>query len=1386
MSTFKGPDIQKLGATNYNVWSGDMKAWLRANQLWRIVSGDKKRPEKDETKQDEWDEKKEKAAGYIYLMVESSQTVHLKDSDGDPVAMWNKLKTVHLQQKPGARFNAYDDLFSIRKLEEETLQSLASRVDAAMQHIQNLRPTDHDLIKLDEELICMAMIRALPEDYSHFVSSLMLQDKLDKATIIQAFHTEETQRTRRSAPQISEVANKAAFTHKHASGKRRDGTPFPPCFICGKMGHPMWKCKDALTLKAKLNPSQVQESAGKASIYSLDQLDDPFSYQPTYHWNADTGATSHMTPHRHWLRDYKPLHIPIRLADNTIIFSAGIGRILFRPFINNTETQPLLFSRVLHVPQLQNNLLSLLYLTTQKGYNINIDDNHISFIQNSRLLFRASINSQPAAFLDGITVPASLESANLSSTLALDLRLWHRRFGHYNHDSVKQLHSTDMVTGMTIVNQSKPDPICEPCLAGKMCANPFPSSDSRASNPLDLVHIDLKGPIQVTSHGGFNYWAMFVDDCTRFKCSIGLKRKSDTFAAFKQFKAYAENLHNAKIKAIREDKGGEFMSNEFNQYCIDNGIERQHTVRNRPQQNGDVERANRTVSDLVTAMLTEANLPLQFWFHCLMAIMHVLNRCPTASLKSITPHEAWHKRKPDVSHLRVWGCLAYVHIQKDKRASFGPHMEKCIFVGYPPGYKGWQFYNPVTRKFIISERAEFDERYFPGIKPTLMNAIPTPATINPVDGSDMPDLGGDSVVKNLAPTPTIAPSVVQMPMAEHLNPPSAAQPEVPPVPSTPTPVPSELPSAPSTPPSVEEPPSPPTPPIAIRRPRRNIKPPRAWWKPREPTPVVPSDSESESGSDSLDEGFEEVQFAGVAGASEPNTYKQAMRSPDAKLWRKAAEEEINSLYSNGTWDLVPLPEGRKAVGSKWVFKIKRNSDGSVERYKARVVAQGFSQNPGVDYSEVFAPTFRMASLRTIIALSAIKNYHIHSIDISSAFLNGDLEEDIYMVQPPGFEQLGPDYVCKLKKSLYGLKQSARQWNKKLHATLTELGYRRLESDRSVYIYSKDGVMVIIPVFIDDITLASNSQASIDKTIKELEVHFKLRDLGPTSFLLGMKVTRDLPNHSISLSQTQYIEDMLDRYGFAGCTPVSTPMDPGLVLQKTQSMSEEDKEFMSKAPYLSAVGSLTYLAQSTRPDIAYAVGVLARYNSNPSPIHWKAIKHLFRYLKDTKDYKLVYKPDGSQEIFITYSDANHGACKDTGRSTGGYVVKIGFAAVGWSSKIQSIVALSSTEAEYIAAVEAGKELKWMRNLLKEFGYDINYASTLCMDNQSAISVSKNPEHHGRMKHLDLRTHWLRENVEAGVIAPKHVGTNDMIADCLTKPLQRIKHDKCRIGLGLVDN
>jgi transposase InsO family protein len=243
-----------------------------------------------------------------------------------------------------------------------------------------------------------------------------------------------------------------------------------------------------------------------------------------------------------------------------------------------------------------------------------------------------------------------------------------------------------------------------------MHANPFLSSEKWATELLELIHSDVYDAGH-NSHGGYRYWALFVDDCSRKRVAVPMKRKSETFAAFKTFKAYAEKQTGKLVKCFREDKGGEYMSNEFDAYLKECGIARQHSVRNRPQQNGVAERTNRTLGERITALLSEANLSKAFWAECLSALVHVLDRCPTTAVKGSTPYEKWFGRKPDVGHLRVWGCLAYVHIQKDKRSKFEPHMEKCIFIGYPEGYKGWKFYNPETKRVIISERADFDERY---------------------------------------------------------------------------------------------------------------------------------------------------------------------------------------------------------------------------------------------------------------------------------------------------------------------------------------------------------------------------------------------------------------------------------------------------------------------------------------------------------------------------------------------------------------------------------------------------------------------------------------------------------------------------------------------------
>jgi hypothetical protein len=925
--------------------------------------------------------------------------------------------------------------------------------------------------------------------------------------------------------------------------------------------------------------------------------------------------------------------VPIRLADHRTIYSEGVGHVRFRPIIEGKQIRDVEFTRVLHVPALRNNLLAVLYLTKYKGVDVHISRDKMDFLEKKTLLFRATINDDDVGYLDGSTVDI-MENVHLASTLPLDLSLWHKRLGHHNYDDIKSMISKNLVDGLVLDSKAKPDPICEPCLAGKMHANPFTTSQNRATEVLELIHSDIH-EIGITSHGGYNYWIVFVDDCSRFKVLIPIKRKSEALDAFKRFKAYAENQTGKKIKRFRDDKAGEYISNDFNDYLDACGIVREHTCRNRPQQNGVAECTNRTFAERVVALMEESGLSKKFWAECLAALVHVLNRCPTSAVEGKTPYKVWHRKKPDVSHLRVWGCVAYVLIQRDKRQKLGSHMEKCIFIGYPDGYKGWKFYNPETKKVIICERADFDERYtYSGelLGPNKDNN-PEPRPLVPEDDA----------------LPPVLPQVEVQPLAE----PPAPVPEV----EGPAPEEEEREATPSINVEDEEEDNRP---IAVRRPKRDVRPPGEWWKVRQPTPAIP-DSDSEEDDDE--------ELANVVGTPDPTTYREATNSEQAEKWQDAMLEEHNWHLENGTWDIVELPDGKVAIGSKWVYKTKYNADGTIERFKARVVAKGFNQRPGQDYFETFASTMRQATVQVVLALAAIEDMELRSVDISYAFTNSDIDVEIYMQQPEGFKQGGKKYVCRLNKSLYGLKQSSRLWGETLGAVLLELGFKKTYSDASLYIYDRDNIKVIMPVFVDDITLASKSQEALDNFVAELGKHFKLRDLGETSYLLGVEITRDRTKKKWYLSQRQYIVNKLEEYGMADCKPVGTPMLPGSKLSSAQSpKTPEEKSDMENIPYISAVGSLMYLATMTRPDIAYTVGVFARFNSNPGMAHWKAVKHLFRYLKGTMDMKLEYGPDPSigDQMFATYSDADHGGDKDCGKSTSGYMVKLGSGVVSWRS------------------------------------------------------------------------------------------------------------------------
>ena len=1338
---------------------------------WRLVSGREDRPKKsDADALEKYETKAEKAAGEIFLAVQPDQRVHFRDYEDDPVKMWSLIEAAHVQKKPGARFNAYDDLFSIQKNDDETLVELAVRIEQAVGNIKNLRPKGFTIEKLDEELQCMALIRALPEEYSHFSTSLLLLDSLDKDKILQAFRSEELNRQRRI-----EIANRAKANH--ASGSKKGS-----CHYCKKDGHWRYDCPelknkrrnpgpktgsgsgDSQAKKAEEKAEVVTESAGNARALYFNANSTSSNVS---NWNTDTGATSHMTPHRHWIRNYIPYRVPIRLADNTVIYSEGVGTIVFRPVINGQQSRDVELTRILHVPALENNLLAVLYLTRQKGFEVHINFDTIAFSRNGTVLFTATIDDHNVGYLNGTTLNSS-EQVHMSSTLPLDLVLWHKRLCHHNYGDIKTLWKDNLVEGMVIDSAAKPDPICEPCLAGKMHANPFLSSDTRATELLGLVHSDLHH-VGTPSNGGFMYWITFIDDYSRFKVVIPLKKKSDSFGAFKTFKAYAENVTGVTLKAFRCDKGGEYISKEFIDYLDKSGVVRQYTVRNRPQQNGVAERANRTLEERITAMLAESGLPKRFWGDCLASFVKVWNCCPTSAVPGTTPYHLWHKRKPNIGLFRIWGCVAYVHIQKDKRDKLGPHMEKCIFIGYPDGYKGWKFYNPHTKRVIISERADFDERYTFGrisesgdiTEHTLHYYTPGPAVADDEDEHE-------------PITPAAPPTIEEQPAQADEEPESNQEPEQPIVLKTRR-------RARRDPVIVSDDDDEPDPrPIAIRKPLRKAAGtgPSERWKVRETTPAILSSDEEEDDEDS--------EAANNIEEAEPTTWKETMAGSHAEQWRDAALDEMKGHQSNGTWDLVELPPEEEAIGSKWVFKIKRKGDGSIERFKARLVAKGFSQRPGFDYLETYASTLRSATIRLILALAAIEDLHLRSLDISQAFVQSEIDTVIYIKQADGFQVNGPNWVWRLNKSLYGLKQSPRLFGKKFAEVMHQMGCTQLHSDPCVYIWERDGIKIFVPVFVDDITLASRSQEAQDAFVAELATHFKLRDLGPTSLLLGIDITRDRPNRKLYLSQRQYIINKLAEFGMTECKPVGTPMTPGLQLSKEDCpKTDEEVEEMQSIPYMNAVGSLLYLANTSRPDIAYTAGVLARFNSNPGMAHWKAVKHVFRYLKGTLNMKLEYGPDeDTTEQFVTFCDADHGGNKDNGKSTSGILAKVGRGAVIWISKLQSIVTLSTTEAEHVAGVVGGKEICWLRNMLVELGYKIEGPSQLWMDNQSSMSVAKNPEHHGRMKHLDLRFYWLRDEVGRGTIEPMYMQTDDMPADLLTKSLPKPKVEKPRDIMGLV--
>jgi hypothetical protein len=499
---------------------------------------------------------------------------------------------------------------------------------------------------------------------------------------------------------------------------------------------------------------------------------------------------------------------------------------------------------------------------------------------------------------------------------------------------------------------------------------------------------------------------------------------------------------------------------------------------------------------------------------------------------------------------------------------------------------------------------------------------------------------------------------------------------------------------------------------------------------------------------------------------EPATYEEAIESPESALWKQAMDEEIAALEETGTFELCELPEGRKAIDVKWVFKAKPDETGVIVRFKSRTVAKGYSQQPGVDFDQTTSPVAKLVSIRAVMAVAAYENWIIESMDVDTAFLQAPVKEVIFVKQPKGYEVKGPngeELVWRLIKSLYGLKQASRNWNEEIDGWFILFGFTRSSVDPCIYIMIvAGGDILIIILYVDDLLITGNSRELVDRFKAAISERFKMKDLGAARWILGVEIRRDMEKKTIELVQTSYIDRMLERFGMQGCKPVGTPAEG--ILSRLENVGEPDGEYMS------LVGSLLYAAMVTRPDIAFAVQALGRHLQASGPEHVTAAKRVLRYLKGTRDVGIKYR-GASQPELIGFCDADWASDRDTRRSTTAYVYMMSGGAISWASKLQPTVALSSAEAEYMAVSAAVQEAIFLRGLMGDLGYVQAGATTIYEDNQGCIAMTENPVMHQRTKHIDIRYHFVRERVESGDIKLEYVPTEEQLADLLTKPLLR---------------
>uniref|UniRef100_A0A2N9GFH3 Integrase catalytic domain-containing protein n=1 Tax=Fagus sylvatica TaxID=28930 RepID=A0A2N9GFH3_FAGSY len=862
------------------------------------------------------------------------------------------------------------------------------------------------------------------------------------------------------------------------------------------------------------------------------------------------------------------------------------------------------------------------------------------------------------------------------------------------------------------------------------------------------------------------------------------------------------NIVESNIWHHRSDNGLEFSMDEF---YAQQGTLHQTSCIGTPQQNSTVERKHQHLLTVARSLKFQANLPLPYWGYCVLTATYLINRIPSPLLNNKSPYELLFKTIPPYTHLRVFGSLCYAATLSHNRHKFAPRSRECIMLGYPFGTKGYRLLDLKTSQVFVSRDVLFHETIFP-FQPTKTlpqihsfsnTHIPSssnqshafPATVIPTSYTDSASATfphTDVSASAAFPHTDISASaafphtcfavhtlmflqshtlmemqthklmhyllffphlilILPLNLAFHLHllfhlSKTLFHPY-----------------------------------HQLRQSTRVHKLPaylqnyhcnHATSDPVSLSTVVQGTSSTNFplsqvlSYSHLSPNYKSFVF-NASTIREPSTYSEASKSPH---WCEAMTAEIQALEANQTWCLTSLPHGKVPIGCKWVYKVKLRSDGTLERYKARLVAKGYNQQEGFDYFETFSPVAKFVTVRCLLAVAAVKGWVLYQLDVNNAFLHGTLDEEVYMSLPPGFHSKGEPYpsdtVCKLQKSLYGLKQASRQWFSKFSTTLLHHGFTQSKADYSLFTKQKGSCFIALLVYVDDILIASNSAEDVAALKSYLDSQFKLKDLGPVRYFLGLEIARS--SKGISISQRKYALEIMEDAGMLGCKPAKCPMDQNLKLSKHEGPLIPDPSV-----YRRLIGRLMYLTM-TRPDIVFSVHKLSQFMESPRAPHLKAAQHILQYIKGAPSQGLLYA--SSSDLHIkAFSDSDWAGCPDTRRSTTGYCVFLGSSLVSWRSKKQNTVSRSSAEAEYRAMAATVCEVIWMKALLTDLQISQSQTAILFSDSQAALHIAANPVFHERTKHIELDCHLVRDKIQEGVIKNLHVPSKHQIADIMTKAL-----------------